>query len=226
MIYTCNLVVNGWLSNIPSIQTNNLASLSNTSIRFESDIDVSGSILSTGKVFGGVSIFATFKLNSDIGFSNWGTSRSEGGWDVYGASNVFGMDNTVSDMSGMTGMSLSVPLQQIYSPSTGVITVPISGVYSLMSQGRFEGGTTGAMKGVYYNFLRESLSNARIAANFSTGPLVSSSVTRFLLGGDKVRPVFYSSDSNVTLSASNAESFIHFTLLAPVQPTHMEYYRV
>jgi hypothetical protein len=226
MIYTCNLVVNGWLSNIPSIHTNNFASLSNTSIHFESDVDVSGSILSTGKVFGGVSIFATFTLTSNISFSNWGITRPDGGWDIYGSSNIFGMDAPVTDMSGMTGMSLSVPLHQIYAASTGVITVPISGIYSLMTQGRFEGGGAEATKGVYYNFLREAHSNARIASSFSRGPIVTSTVTRFLLGGDKVRPAFFANDSNVMLSASNAESFIHFTLLAPVQPTHMNYYRV
>jgi hypothetical protein len=229
MIYTCNLVVNGWLSNIPSIYTNNMASMSNTNIRFNSDLDVSGSVLSTGKVFGGVSIFATFALNSNIGFSNWGMAApgGGGGWEVYGSSNVFGMSPLVSDMSGMTGMSMSVPLQQVYSASNGYITVPVSGIYSLMTQGRFVGGDAATVKGVYYNFLREANSNARIGANFITGnvPLVSSSVTRFLLGGDKVRPIFYSSDSNVVLSAG-PESFIHFTILAPVHPTHMNYYRV
>ena len=93
-------------------------------------------------------------------------------------------------------------------------------------QGNFSNSIPNAVNGVYYKFLNESHSNTRSAAVISHGDIVSTSTTKFLLAGDTFLPIFYSSDSNSTLLANNGESYIGFSVMATVTPTHSNYVRV
>jgi hypothetical protein len=49
---------------------------------------------------------------------------------------------------------------------------------------------------------------------------------KFLLAGDTFQPIFYSSDADSTLCSENGETYVGFTVIATVTPTHSNYVRV
>lgn len=219
-IFATNFTVTGTISDFPALYTNNMTAPSLSNITVHSDLDIVGNVFTNGRMDVGNTIFATFRLNSNVAFS--------GSNEIIAKSNQLTMDMTSTDMSGMSNVPMAVAPYQVYNQSTGVVTVPTSGFYTLSMQGSFSNVASGSdshTNGVYYRFLNQSFSNARCHANLSPGPLVSTSITRFLLAGDRFVPVFYSKDSNSTLLGVDGETYVNFSVLATVTPTHSNYYR-
>lgn len=221
-IITSNFIVNGTISNFPALYTNNMTAPGLSNITINSDLSIKGDVFTNGRMDMGNTIFAKFRLNSNIPFQNTN--------EVAAKSNHISMDMTSSDMSAMNSNNIPmvIPSYQVYNGSTGVITVPTSGFYSLEMQGSFSNdiNVSNPMNGVYFKFLNHSYSNARTVANIQNGSLVSTNTTCFLLAGDQFKPCFYSSDSNATVLSVNGESYVGFTVLATVTPTHSNYVRV
>lgn len=222
MIITSNFIVTGSISNFPALYTNNMIAPDMSNITIHSDINVTGVVKTPTRMDVGSTIFATFRAPSNINFS--------GSNEIVGLSNQLIMDQTGSDMSAMSASNIPMVIApfQVYNATTGVITVPISGFYSLSMQGSFSNSTSSPppINGVYYRFLNHSHSNARVAPVLSSSSLVSTSAMKFLLAGDTLLPTFYSSDPNATLVGTAGETFVGFTVLATVAPTHSNYYRV
>lgn len=219
-IFTSNFTVLGTISNFPALYTNNMTAPSLSNITVNSDLDIVGNVFTNGRMDVGKTIFATFRLGSNIAFN--------GANEIIAKSNQITMDMTATDMSGMSNIPMVVAPFQVYNQSTGVVTVPTSGFYTLSMQGSFSNVANGAdarTNGVYYRFLNHSFSNARCHATLTPGPLVSTSITRFLLAGDQFVPVFYSKDSNCTLLGVDGETYVSFSVLATVTPSHSNYYR-
>lgn len=220
MIYASNFYITGSMSNIP-VYTNNLTpgpgGLSNVTVK--SDIVVEGTVKTTGRMDVGNTMYATFRMTSNAAFS-------PGVPELFGVSNMLAYDFTAADMSAMSNMTMAVPRNQIYNQSNGVITVPVSGLYTLQMQGAFSNSMGGVVNGVYYRFLNHSHSNARIAPRMGTGELQSTSVTAYLLAGDLLQPTYYSTDPNAVLVGENGETFVSFAVHSTVTPTHSNYFRV
>ena len=220
MIYTSNFVVTGTISNFPALYTNSMTAPALSNIAIHSGVNIDGDIFTQGRMDVGKTIFATFRLGSNV--------TLDGNGEFIAKNNQISMDMTTTDMSGMSNVPMVIPPFQVYNQSTGVVTVPTSGIYHLSMQGSFSNVATGAtnrINGVYYRFLNHSHSNARRHAVMSPAPLVSTSTTMFLLGGDRFVPVFYSNDPGATLLSENGETNISFTVLATVTPTHSNYFR-
>jgi hypothetical protein len=215
-IITNNFYVSGTMCNIP-INASTLTAPGFSNCRIESDMQVKGNIFSSSRLDTGATMFSTFRPISNMSFSN-GVS------ELYGGS--FQYDWTAADMSAMT-MPLAVARSNILNTSSGVITVPVSGFYNLEMQGSFsnDANATNALNGVFYRFLNQSYSNARRAAVVTRGPVVSTSTSQYLLAGDRIQPSFYSSDSNARLLA-NGETYVGFSVMCTVTPTHSNYFRV
>ena len=216
-IYTSNFIVTGTISNFPALYTNNMTAPELSNIVVKSPLEIQGDIYTNGRMDVGKTIFATFRLNSNIPLN--------GSNEYVAKSNEMTMDFTTTDMSGMSNVPMTVPPYMVYNQSTGIITVPTSGFYNLSMQGSFSNSIPDAVNGVYYRFINQSYSNARVAANTSYGPIVSTSAFRFLLGGDRLIPTFYSSDSNATMLGGTGETYVNFYVMATVTPTHSNYFR-
>lgn len=214
-VYANNIYVTGSMCNVP-VYANQLASNGYSNLTVGTDLHINGSVYGSGRMDVGSTIYATFRPLSNIPFS--GNTAIGGGNFIY--------DWTSADMSGMSNITMAVPRSNIFNPVTGVITVPVSGLYNLEMQGSFSnsGAASNADNGVYYQFLNFSYSNTRRAAAMTKGSIVSTSTSAFLLAGDMIRPTFYSSDSNAILLASG-ESYVNFSVMATVTPTHSNYYR-
>lgn len=220
MIYTSNFVVTGTISNFPALYTNSMTAPDLSNITIHSGVTVDGDVFTQGRMDVGKTIFATFRLNSNVNFN--------GANEFSCTSNQLTMDWRTTDMSGMSNIPMVVPPYQVYNQATGVVTVPTSGIYHLSMQGSFSNVATGAtnrVNGVCYKFLNHAHSNARVHAQTSPGQLVSTGCTMFLLGGDQFKPIFFSNDSNASLNGVDGETYVSFTVLATVSPTHSNYYR-
>lgn len=203
------------MCNVP-VYANELSSTGYSNLSVGSDLHVTGSIYGSGRMDVGATIYATFRPLSNIPFNN-STSLSGGN---------FIFDWTSADMTAMSNMTLTIPRSNIFNPVTGVITVPVSGLYNLEMQGAFSNNdnATNVKNGVYYRFLNQSYSNARRATTMSSADIASTNTSAFLLAGDTLLPTFCSSDSNAVLLA-NGETYVGFSVLATVTPTHSNYFR-
>lgn len=217
MIYTCNLILTGELTNIPALYANTIMSPGFSNIQFESSINVNGSIYGTGHMDMGSTMYATFRLSSNLNFVTN---------EIHGNA-AFGFDYTAADMTDMSQLQMVIPPYQVFNYNTGIVTVPVSGLYNLNIQGSFENdvNATNPINGVYYKLLNWGHSNARIAANIGYGPVKYTTYTNYFLAGDRILPIFYSSDQNATL-LGNGETFVAFSVLSTTTPTHSNYYRV
>lgn len=213
-LYSTNVTNTNMFANL--VATSNLSNISVTS-----DLRVNGDIFTSGRMDVGTTIFATFRLTSNLSFAQ----SSE----VYALSNSFVLDWTHTNMHGMSDMTMAVPPYQVYNQSTGTITVPVDGLYTLSMQGVFQNDSNAVKpkNGVYYTFQNHTYPTARTAARISLDDeVVSTSHTAFLLGGDKFRPTFYSNDSNAILRASNGETYVSFALLATMTPSLSNFVRL
>lgn len=206
-IIATNFVVQGTLGNMP-IYTNNLSSSNFSNISIASDLRVTGDVYTSGRVDVGKTIFTTFRLSSNISFAEQGTP------EVHAFNNTFVMDLTQSDISGMTGMTMAVPPNQIYNEETGQIVVPMSGMYSIQMQASFSNNTPDSVNGVYLYMQNNSHSNVRMVPATSTGPLVSTSHTGFMHGGDTLLPTFFSSDPDAFLLGDQGETLVSYSVIA------------
>lgn len=208
MIYTSNLIMNGNMVNVPNVYTNNLSANGFSNINFMSDINVQGNILGAGRVQTGTTIYGKYVLTSNLSFP---TACNE----IPAISN-FSVDPTATDISGLTVMNMAVPPQDILDNTTGTVTIPVSALYNIYIQGSFSNSQAPGtyVNGVYFRFLDSASSNARVAAIISAdSPITYTSYTGFLPAGSRFQPVFYSSDSNVSLVADAGETFIGCSLI-------------
>lgn len=219
MVIQCtNFVANS--VNNANLYTNAMSACNMSNIAVESDLRVGGDIFTSGRMDVGTTIFATFRLTSNLSFTNP---------EVHALSNTFLLDWTNTNMHGMENMTMAVSPPQIYNQSTGQITVPVDGLYALSMQGKFQNdpNAVNPQNGVYYYFQRHTYPTSRMAAHVTQGDnIVSTSYTSFLLGGDVFLPTFYSSDSNATLLAANGETYVAFSLLATMTPSLSNFIRL
>ena len=209
--------VGGRLENM-TLHANSIGANGYCNITIADNLNVTGGIYTRDRMDVGSTIYAMFRLASNMPFSTP---------EIKGTSNMFAMDFVSTDMTGMATVPLSVPRSNIYNQNTGEITVPVSGLYHLEMQGVFlnDQNATNVQNGVYYYFKNLPKPTARMSANMSSGNIVSTSHTAFLLSGDRFVPTFYSSDPGAVLVPSNGETYIRFTVAATVTPTHSNYVR-
>jgi hypothetical protein len=222
-IYATTFIITGSNNNIPQVYTNSLTPEgASSNININSDVVISGNVLTTKKMGVSKTIFATFRPSSNIAFS--GSNQLHA---LSNATNLFELDMTSTDMFGMSDMGLAIPYADIFDESNGVIRAPITGFYNLAMQGAFSNdpSKSNVQNGVYYYFPNRSHSNARIAACITEANIVSTSHTLFLLSNDQLLPTFYTNDSNAVL-LNSGETYVGFTLLMGATPDHSNYYRV
>lgn len=223
-IFATTINIYGSNNNIPKVYTNNITPVGvGSNIEINSDVVVSGNMLSTKRMDVSKTVFAMFRPSSNISYNGSNELHA-----LSNGSNLFTMDMTSTDMTGMNEMGVEIPFNNIFDENTGIIRAPISGFYNLCMQGSFSNSSAGSnqlLNGVYYYFPNRSHSNARIAANLSSANIVSTNHTLFLLSNDQLLPTFYSTDSNTTL-LNNGETYVGFTLLVGAKPEHSNYYRI
>lgn len=209
--------VSGQISNM-TLHANTLDASGYCNISVSDNLKVAGSIFTTQRMDVGSTIYATFRLGSNMPFN----SSNE----VTGTSNMFTMDWASTDMAGMSDIPLTIPSYKIYNQATGEITVPVSGLYHLEIQGVFQNANASATNGVYYKFTNLPCPNARMSAKMTSRNIVSTSHSAFLLAGDRFMPTFYSDDPGATLVPTNGETYIRFVVAATVTPSHSNYVRL
>lgn len=222
-IYATTFIISGSNNNIPEVYTNSLTPEgANSNININSDVIISGNMLTTKKMAVSKTIFATFRPQSNIPFNGSNELHA-----LSNPTNTFNLDLTSTDMFGMNDMGLAIPYTEIFDESNGIIRAPITGFYNLTMQGSFsnDANTSNVLNGVYYYFPNRSHSNARIGASITTANIASTSQTVFLLSNDQLLPTFYTNDSNAVL-LNNGETYVGFTVLMGATPDHSNYFRV
>lgn len=210
--------VTGKLANM-TLFTNNIGADGYSNISVSDNLHVGGSVFIDKRMDVGSTIFATFRLTSNVPFTNN---------ELQLTSNEMLFDWMSSDMSSMNGIDMSIPRSNIYNQTTGEITVPVSGLYNLEMQGVFSnnGNVPNLQNGVYYYFKNHPHPTTRVAAKMTSGNIISTSHSAFLLAGDRFVPTFYTNDQSSTLVATNNETYVSFLLTATVTPTHSNYVRI
>lgn len=222
-IYATTFIISGSNNNIPEVYTNSLTPEgANSNININSDVIISGNMLTTKKMGVSKTIFATFRPSSNIAFSGSNELHA-----LSNVTNLFQLDMTSTDMFGMSDMGLAIPYADIFDESNGIIRAPITGFYNIAMQGSFSNdpSKSNVLNGVYYYFPNRSHSNARIAASITPANIASTNKTLFLLSNDQLLPTFYTNDSNAVL-LSNGETYVGFTILMGASPEHSNYFRV
>jgi hypothetical protein len=221
-IYANTFIITGSNNSIPQVYANSLSPEgTGSNISINSDIVLSGNVVSTKRMDVAKTLFATFRPLSNVAFNGLN--------ELYTLSNEtsdFELDYTLTDMNGLEGQ-LEIPFSDIFDKSTGTIHVPFSGFINIQIQGAFsnDGNMSNVRNGVYYYFPNRAHSNARVSASFTNTDIVSTSHTLFMLSNDLILPTFYTNDSNAVL-LNNGETYIGFSLVIGAKPQHSNYYRV
>lgn len=199
------LTITGTACNVP-VYTNTLGMNGYSNMAINSDLFVEGDVYTTGRLDLGTTIYATFRLTSNVTF--------EGSNVFADTTNDFALDFLSTNVAGMSNMPTVIPASNIYDATTGIITVPMNGLYNLELQGSFSNasGASGVENGVWYKFLDSEYPNTRVGANVAQGSLLSTKHMAYLQGGQRLLPEFYSSDSNTVLVADNQETYVAFAL--------------
>lgn len=211
-IYATSIIVNGTLQG-PSLSANTVSGSNGAPLNITGDVSVNGSVLTKGRLEFSDTMFLTMRPTADLAMN--GNERIITGADMV-------VDNNASDA---TSLSQLADVPTIWDWTTGTFTIPVDGLYNLELQGSFSNVQADAQNGVYWYMRNQAHPEARVAANISRGPLVSSSITRFLLKGDIIQPVFYSSDPESQLLA-NGETFVSSLIMNTVNVDHSKYYRI
>lgn len=222
-IYANTFIITGSNNSIPQVYTNSLTPEgTGSNININSDVVISGNVVSQKRMDVSKTLFATFRPESNIAFNGSNEIHA-----LSNGNNIFGLDFTSSDMIGIEDMQMDIPYTSIFDESNGIVRAPFSGFYSLAMQGSFSNDTNNSnvQNGVYYYFPNRAHSNARINAVITHTNIVSTNHTLFLLSNDQVLPTFYTNDSNAVLLA-NGESYIGFSYLLGAKPEHSNYFRI
>jgi len=222
-IYANTFIITGSNNNIPQVYANSLTPEgTGSNININSDVILSGNVVSNKRMDVSKTLFATFRPASNVPFNGSNELHA-----LSNSTNNFQLDFTSTDMFGMEDMEMAIPYTSIFDEETGVIHAPFCGFYNLTMQGAFSNdeNMSNVHNGVYYYFPNCAHSNARIAATITNGNIVSTNHTLFLLSNDQVFPTFYTNDSNAVL-LNNGETYIGFSFLIGARPQHSNYYRV
>jgi hypothetical protein len=208
-IYASTVNVAGTISGLP-IYANNLAADSMSNIDIQDDVHVNGDIYTAGRLDTKSTMYATFRLTSNVSFT---TSELHPSSEL-----ILRYDETAGDLSTISKLPLVLPNPNDFNDfSAGYITLPVTGLYNIQVQGAFENDPAFASiikNGVYFKLLNRSHPNARLACDFSPAELVSTAFTSYLNAGDQMQPIFYSNDPNASLVATNGETYVTFTVVS------------
>jgi hypothetical protein len=222
-IYANTFIITGSNNNIPQVYANSLSPEgTGSNININSDIVLSGNVITTKRMDVAKTLFATFRPTSNILFN--GSNELQA---LSNETNRFVLDYNLTDMFGLEDMQMDIPFSSIFDETTGIIRAPFSGFINLQMQGAFsnDGNMSNVHNGVYYYFPNRAHSNARVSASITTSDIVSTSHTLFMLSNDQILPTFYTNDSNAVL-LNNGETYIGFSFLIGAKPQHSNYYRV
>lgn len=222
-IYANTFIITGSNNNIPQVYANSLTPDGpGSNININSDVVLSGNIVSTKRMDVSKTLFITFRPESNISFNGSNEIHA-----LSNENNVFSLDMTSTDMFGLEDMEMVIPYDSIFNRSNGIVRTPFSGFYNITMQGSFsnDANNSNVQNGVYFYFPNRAHSNARISAVTTHTNIVSTNHTLFLLSNDQLLPTFYTNDSNAVLLA-NGETYIGFSFLLGARPSHSNYYRV
>ena len=199
MITAQNFYCAGTLSSTKPISITTLLTNSASNVSFGSPLVVSGNITTTGALTVGETMYITYRLTKDIQMNT----------NEYSCiNNTFAIDSALSDITAIT-----TPNEYVYDMTSGLFTVPMSGLYNIDIQGSFANTVPEAVNGVYFYFQSESYPAGRIAPIINSSKIVSTSRLAYLKQGEIVKSIFYSSDPNSTLIGSAGETFVGFTII-------------
>lgn len=222
-IYANTFIITGSNNSIPQVYTNSLTPEGvGSNISINSDVVISGDMITTKRMNVAKTIFATFRPASNIPFNGSNELHA-----LSNETNVFAIDFTATDMFGMDDMNLAIPYTEIFNECNGIIRAPISGFYNITMQGCFsnDASKSNVQNGVHFYFPNRSYPNARVAASITSANIVSTNQTLFFLSNDQLLPTFYTNDPNAVL-LNNGETYVGFTVLMGASPDHTNYYRV
>lgn len=213
-IYANNLVISGTLSGTPLYANTVTGNNEGSSINIKGDVAVEGSLFTKGRIDFSDTMFLTMRPTNDLLIAT-------GERIILGDDMI--VDAQCSDASALANLT---DVASIWNWENGTFTIPVDGLYNLELQGSFSNSQPDAVNGVYWYLKKQAHANARIAANISrSSQIVSSSSTRFLLKGDVIQPVFYTSDPDAKLLA-NGETYISSLIVSTNAVDHDKYYRV
>lgn len=203
-IYCTNFYTQN-MASLP-VYTNTLIGSNMSDLTIGSNLRVEGNLSTKGHIDTSTRVYGRLGMTSDAYFTQN---------EIFATSNSFALDASNTNMAPMNDMNVVVPIAEMYNRTTGEIAVPVSGLYALEMQGIFTNDPSAkgvAENGVYFYVRNGESPSVRVAANTTTGSIVSTAHINYLTGGSIVQPTFFSSDSNAQLIA--AETYVTFALIA------------
>lgn len=212
-IYTTNLIVNGTMTG--SVGANTVSG-SNSTLEIASDVAVSGSVFTRGRVDTVDTMYMTMRASADVPVP---------AQEVFVTGSNLLLDDQSSDPRAIARLA---DVTTIWNPANGEFVVPVDGLYTLELQGSFSNGATAQnpKNGVYFYFKNHAHPNARVAACFTKdADLVHTKTTQYLLKGDIILPTFYSNDPEAALRG-NGETYLSFLINNTTSVNHADYFRL